>query len=163
MQIYKNSQESYSQSWESYIGDSYSYLSIIILTLFSLASPLFLIILHLFYDWLVFRKRKSNLKKLNENFQIMTKAMVGLAKPADFPKKLQKKVLEKVRNTVLDKGEVKSKDLNDYLTEEIKDEFDAFTSNWIERMWRKLEPSEVTKTKIKKLLVIFNQLVAPEG
>ena len=136
-------------------GGAYSYLGIIILTLFSLASPLFLIIIHLFYDWLVFKKRKSSLKKLNENFQIMTKAMLGLAKPADFPKVLQKKVLERVKNAVLDKGEVKSKDLNDYLTEEIKDEFDAFTSSWIERMWRKLGPSKVTITKIKNILRYF--------
>ena len=82
----------------------------------------------------------------------MTQAIVGLVKPVDFPKKLQKKLLKKVKTAVLDRGEVKAKDLNDYLTEEIKDEFDAFTTSWVDRTWRKWGPSKKTKRVINRVI-----------
>lgn len=131
------------------------------MTLFTCASPLPLILLHLFYDWLIFRKRKRNLKEINENFALMTQVMFNIAKPADFPKKLQKKILKKVKDTVLNKGVVQAKDLNDYLTEEIKDEFDAFTSSWMSRVWRKWGPSKRTIAKLKFVLVLLKEVLFP--
>ena len=118
------------------------------MTLFTCASPLPLILLHLFYDWLVFRKRRKKLKEINKNFGLMTQVILNMAKPAEFPKKLQNKLLKKVKDAVLDKGEVKAKDFNDYLTEEIKDEFDAFTSSWMNRVWRKCLASKRTITRL---------------
>lgn len=136
-----------SKAW--IIGETLSESKITVMTLFTCASPLPLILLHLFYDWLIFRKRRRNLKEINENFALMTRAMFNMAKPADLPKKLQKKIWKKVKYTVLNKGEVKAKDINDYLTEEIKDEFDAFTSSWMSRVWRKWRPSKRTIARVK--------------
>lgn len=145
-------------SREWIIGEPLSESKITVMTLFTCASPLPLILLHLFYDWFIFRKRKRNLKKINENFALMTQAMLNLAKPADLPKKLQNKILKKVKDTVLSKGEVKAKDINDYLTEEIKDEFEAFTSSWISRVWRKWRPSKSTIAKLRFVLALLKEL-----
>lgn len=130
-----------------------------VITLFTCASPLPLVIIHLFYDWVLFWKRKRNLEEINKNFALMTSAMVGIAKPADFPKKLQKKILKKMKAAFLGTGVVKVNDLNDYLTEEIKEEFDAFTSSRIERCWRKWgfsqEFQKCIKAAIKKIVEPF--------
>lgn len=91
----------------------------------------------------------------------MTQTIVGLSKPADFPKKLQEKLLKRVKNAVLDRGELKTQDLIEYLTEEIKDEFDAFTSSWIARRWKKWGPSEETKTKIVNTMKVLNEVFPP--
>ena len=149
-------------SKEWIIGEPLSETKITVMTLFTCASPLPLILLHLFYDWLIFRKRRKNLKVINENFALMTQVMLNMAKPADFPKKLQKKLWKKVKDTVLNKGEVKAKDLNDYLTEEIKDEFDAFTSSWMSRMWRKWRPSKRTIAMMKRIFNSLKDIIFPE-
>jgi hypothetical protein len=144
-------------SKEWIIGESLSESKITVMTLFTCASPLPLILLHLFYDWLIFRKRKRKLKEINENFALMTQVMFNMAKPADFPKKLQKKILKKVKDIVLIKGEVMAKDFNYYLTEEIKDEFDAFTSSWMDRLWRKWQPSKRTLVRLRLTLTFLRK------
>lgn len=148
-------------SKEWIIGEPLSERKITVMTLFTCASPLPLVLFHLFYDWLIFRKRRGNLKEINENFGLMTQVMFNMAKPADFPKKLQKKILKRVKDAVLDKGEVNAKDINDYLTEEIKYEFDAFTSSWLNRMWRKWRPSKKSRARMKVVLSILLDALFP--
>lgn len=134
------------------IGEPLTISYITVMTLFTCASPLPLVILHLFYDWVRLWKRKRNLEEINENFALMTSAIVGIAKPVDFPKKLQKKILKKMKAAFLGTGVIKVNDLNDYLTEEIKEEFDAFTSSWLERYWRKWGLPKEIKQKIKAVI-----------
>ena len=119
------------------VGEAFTETKTTVMTLFTCVTPLPLIMLHLLYDWAVFMRRKHNLHEINNNFALMTKTIVGLSKPADFPKKLQDKLLKRVKDAVLDRGELKTQDLIEYLTEEIKDEFDAFTSSWLTRRWKK--------------------------
>lgn len=131
---------------------------ITVLTLFTLASPLFLIIIHLFYDWLVLGWRRRSFKRLNKNFALLTGAIMGLVKPADFPRRLRRKVVKKVQDSVLNGREIRTVEFNQYLENEIKDEFEAFVTKWHQRLWRRIRPSISILEKAKNGLLYMVKL-----
>lgn len=126
---------------------------VVVFTLFTLVSPLFLIFIHLFYDWLVLGWRRCSFSRLNKNFELLTGAIMGLVKPADFPRRLQKKVVKKVQDSVLNGKEIRTVEFNQYLETEIKDEFETFVTKWYQRLWRKIKPSNNFMEKVKNAFV----------
>lgn len=137
------------------VGPLMSVTHVTVLTLFALASPLFLILLHLFYDWIVFIRRSRSFTRLNNDFDKISAVIIGMSKPADLPKKLFKKVMKKVSEDVKKGEQITTTNMKRYLEMEIKEEFDTFVTKWYARWWRKL----ANRVATSKVVVRLNEVI----
>ena len=119
-------------------GESWSRSVITVTTIFTCVIGLFLILIHLGVDYVVLTRRKQSFTTISKNYEWLVNVRMKMASITDLPDNLKKKFSKRISEGVLNEGDFTAEMLNKYISEEINEELDSFTTPWYILLWRKL-------------------------
>lgn len=119
------------------IGEYASRKTITVFTIFTCIGGVILILLRLLWDYWTLKRMEHSIMKIDKNFECMTQEYMGVAHNK-LPQKLERKIKRKIWSKVKINHELSKNDFNNYLAEEIVEEFEKFTTNWLQKVHLRL-------------------------
>lgn len=137
-------------------GVYFSVTSITVYTLFTCIIPLFLILIHILYDYYILCKSRRRFKKIGRNFDLMVRLSMHQIAMNELPKKLKKKLGKRILEKIMDGDNISEEATSKYVIDEINEQFDKFTTTRGQRIMRKVYPvlTEIGES-MKKCLILF--------